>query len=211
LAAGAVFVEEKLAHIKLRRALGTVALSFLLVGGILEAPLCVQMLPFNKLPAYSAAFSFLFRPVRDYNFERSPIPQEHAMRIGWEEMVQKVAEVYNGLPAEDRKKAVIWGSYFTTAGAIDLLGHKYGLPNAVSGHLNYFLWGPGDKPWDVVIAVAPEPHISIMGRFYSTVEKKAYSANSFSMSFNKYYIAVCRNPWNGQTKETTWAGLKYYW
>jgi hypothetical protein len=169
------------------------------------------MLPLDKLPAYSGALWFLFRPVKDYNFEESPYPQEFAMRIGWEELVQKVAEVYNGLPEEDRKKAVIWGSYFTTAGAINLLGPKYGLSNAVSGHLNYFLWGPGDKPWDVVIAVAPYPHIEMMRYFYWNMEKKAYVANSFSMSFNKYYISVCRQPANNATKESIWARLKYYW
>ena len=26
------------------------------------------------------------------------------------------------------------------AGAIDLFGQKYGLPKAISGHQNYFLW-----------------------------------------------------------------------
>jgi hypothetical protein len=211
LSAGAVFVEEKLAHMKLRRAFGIVGVSCLLAGGILEAPLCLPMLPLDKLPAYSGALWFLFRPVKDYNFEESPYPQEFSMRIGWEELVQKVAEVYNGLPEEDRKKAVIWGAYFTTAGAIDLLGPKYGLPNAVSGHLNYFLWGPGDKPWEVVIAVAPYPHIDIMKLCYWEVEMKAYVANNFSMSFNRYYIYVCRVPMNNMTKESIWAILKYYW
>jgi 4-amino-4-deoxy-L-arabinose transferase-like glycosyltransferase len=93
LAASAVFIEEKLAHIGLRRAFETVCVSFLLAGGIVEAPLCLPVLPLDKLPEYSSAMWFLFRPVRDYNFERSPYPQEFAMRIGWEELVQKVAEV----------------------------------------------------------------------------------------------------------------------
>lgn len=39
LAAGAVFVEEKLARLKLQRVLGAAAVSLLLVGGIIEAPL----------------------------------------------------------------------------------------------------------------------------------------------------------------------------
>jgi hypothetical protein len=198
---------------KLRRAFGIVVVSCLLAGGILEAPLCLPMLPLDKLPAYSGALWYLFRPVKDYNFEKSPYPQELSMRIGWEELVQKVAEVYNGLPEEDRKKAVIWGSYFTTAGAIDLLGPKYGLPNAVSGHLNYFLWGPGDKPWDVVIAVTPDERASFypMNNCYWDIETKAYAGNTFAMSFNKYNIYVCRLPMNGQSKEAIWTRLKYYW
>ncbi len=81
----------------------------------------------------------------------------------------------------------------------------------MSGHLNHFLWGPGNKPWDVVIAIAPYPHIEIMKLCYWDVENKAYVANSFSMSFNKYYISVRRVPRNNLNRESIWAILKYYW
>ena len=37
-------------------------------------------------------------------------------------------------------------------GAIDFLGKGYGLPAAISGHNNYWLWGPGDpSPQNLII------------------------------------------------------------
>jgi hypothetical protein len=33
---------------------------------------------------------------------------------------------------------------YGAAGAIDLWGSDYGLPEAISGHNNYWIWGPGD-------------------------------------------------------------------
>jgi hypothetical protein len=29
---------------------------------------------------------------------------------------------------------------------VDFLGGNYGLPTAISGHNNYWMWGPGDPP-----------------------------------------------------------------
>ena len=211
LAAGAVFVEETLARVKLlelRRAVGVVGCCCLLGSGVLEAPLWLPILPLDSLVSYSHTFAFLFKPVKDYNYDTtSPIPLYLSQRLGWEEMVQKVAEVYNRLPEEDRNEAVIYGSMFSTAGALNLYGPKYGLPTATSGHLNYFLWGPGDKSWDVVVA-------AIAGNYprgYAEYEMKDYSAIPYQVSFNRAEIWVFRKRQQGQTKEIIWDRLKYYW
>jgi hypothetical protein len=42
------------------------------------------------------------------------------------------------------------------AGAIDFLGKKYGLPDASSGHNNYYLWGPHSS-WEVGIVISRGP------------------------------------------------------
>jgi hypothetical protein len=80
------------------------------------------------------------------------VPRILADTLCWEEFVAEVARVYETLPEEDRKECVIFGGSYHTAGAIDFLGKKYGLPPARSAHNNYWLWGPGDTSWDVVIA-----------------------------------------------------------
>jgi len=61
--------------------------------------------------------------------------------------------VYDRLPPVDRTRPAIWGSYYGPAGAVDYFGPRYGLPKAISGHQNYYLWGPGDASGEVVIAV----------------------------------------------------------
>jgi len=81
------------------------------------------------------------------------VPQGLAARMCWEEFVAEVARVYETLPEGDRKESVILTGDYNGAGAIDLLGKEYGLPPAISAYNNYYLWGPGDTSWNVVIAL----------------------------------------------------------
>src|SRR5947207_8522168 len=73
--------------------------------------------------------------------------------FGWREMAESVARAYNSLPAEDRKKAGIFAQDYGQAGAIDFFGPKYGLPPALSGHQNYFLWGPRGYTGEVLLVL----------------------------------------------------------
>jgi len=86
--------------------------------------------------------------------------QHFADRFGWEELAADVARVYNALPAEDRAKAGIYGQNYGDAGAIDLLGEKYGLPKASSGHNNYYHWGPqGSGEILIIVGGDREDHL----------------------------------------------------
>ena len=51
----------------------------------------------------------------------------------------EVVGVYETLPEVDRKECVIFAGSYHTAGAIDFLGKKYGLPPARSIQNNYWL------------------------------------------------------------------------
>src|ERR1043165_9904458 len=62
--------------------------------------------------------------------------------FGWPEMVATIAQVYDKLPPADRARCFIFGQNYGEAGAIDWFGPRYGLPKAISGHQNYFFWGP---------------------------------------------------------------------
>ena len=74
-------------------------------------------------------------------------PQILADRYGWPEMTAAVADVYNKLPADERAQACIYTLNYGEAGAINFFGPKYGLPQAISGHNTYWLWGPGNCSW----------------------------------------------------------------
>jgi hypothetical protein len=80
-----------------------------------------------------------------------------AAKTGWEEYVKKVADVYNSLPQEERNKTGIICFGFGQAGAIDLLGKKYDLPDSICVNNNYYLWGEkNDLNYSELIAVAPD-------------------------------------------------------
>ena len=62
---------------------------------------------------------------------------------------------------------------FGEAGAVDLFGPKYGLPPAISGHQNYWLWGPRDYTGESMILIGegrPEhlPHTSPTSKRWDT-------------------------------------------
>jgi hypothetical protein len=103
--------------------------------------------------------------------EAGELPQHFADRFGWEGMVATVAQVYDGLPAQERSEACIFTSNYGEAGAIDFFGPKYGLPHAISGHNSYYVWGPRGCSGEVVISVGvPRAELE---RAFGDVERKA--------------------------------------
>ncbi|MDH5616210.1 MAG: glycosyltransferase family 39 protein, partial [Acidimicrobiia bacterium] len=70
--------------------------------------------------------------------------------VGWPELVDQVAAVYETIPADQRDEVAIFTGSYGEAGAIDILGPDAGLPPAVSGHNNYWLWGPPDRHGPVI-------------------------------------------------------------
>jgi hypothetical protein len=119
------------------------------------------------------------------------VPQIFADELGWEELVARVAEVYRELPPEEQAHAMIWGSSYGEAGAVDFFGRRLGLPPAVSGFQNYYLWGPHDASGDVVIAVnVPEPELA---PWFERVETRATVACDPCMPDRRRTpITVCR-------------------
>jgi hypothetical protein len=128
-----------------------VLLGAILVTGALIAPLAVPILPPDKLVAYMRAIHM--QPPRTETSHTAVLPQHFADQFGWEQMVGSVAQVYHHLRPEDEKRAAIFCQNYGEAGAIDFFGPKFELPPAISGHQNYFLWGPRDWTGDVALVL----------------------------------------------------------
>jgi hypothetical protein len=94
-------------------------------------------------------------------------------------MVATVAQVYHNLPSDIRPRTAIFGQNYGQAGAVDLFGPKYGLPSAISGHQNYFLWGPRDYTGESVIVMKGQQK-KLEGRCMS-VQKVASVYHRYSM------------------------------
>jgi hypothetical protein len=207
IAAGAVWMEEVLAGPpRWKKGIRIAAVSCMVAGGVLVAPVTLPLLPLPLMQSYTQTFGFLFKPVTDFNDPRSDYPQEFANRIGWDELVRTVSEVYHSLPLEEQAKAGIFCDWYGPAGAIDLLGPRYGLPHAVTGHMNYYRWGPGESTWAVMIFVTA--NISPFRPFFGEVQPKARITNDFAMPYNRNTVYVCRNPF--WSSKVIWAELKGY-
>jgi hypothetical protein len=129
------------------------------------------------------------------------LPQDYADMLGWEEQVQAVARVYHELDPPDRAEAVILGSNYGEAGAIDFFGPKYGLPGAIAVVGSYWFFGPGERPGDVVVAIGFEREE--LTSFFDIVEPEAYVNNYYAVAEQRSLtVFVCRGP--SQTLQEAW-------
>ncbi len=186
LAGGAVAVEG---FIKSHR-LGwlKVALpAFLVTGGLITAPIGLPILPIEKLNGYVNTLTM------------GAIQNSHELtgvfhdQFGWEEKVNKVAEVYHGLPEEDRAECVIACRHYGEAGAVDLYGPALELPAAVCGHLTYYLWGPGPKEGKIAVTLGI-PGEELL-RLYDEVTLAAMvTCEECSRGNVEVPIHICRKP-----------------
>jgi hypothetical protein len=86
-------------------------------------------------------------------------------------MAATVAGAFQTLPPEVRAKTCIFAQNYGQAGAIDFFGPQYGLPQAISGHQSYFLWGPRGCTGESVIVLAASRQA--LERDYASVTKVA--------------------------------------
>ncbi len=127
------------------------AFALVIIGGLIAAPLALPILSPERYLAYQRALDV--KPTKTEVSHTSEMPQLFSDQFGWEEMVREVARYYNSLPPELRKKTAIYASNYGEAGAIDFYGPKYGLPPAICGHQNYYLWGPREYTGESVIVI----------------------------------------------------------
>lgn len=126
--------------------------ALLLLSGVLLMPLAMPVLP----PAtYAKTYVVLTGAGNGGAGQETAgiFPQYLGDRFGWDTMTETVAQVYDSLPANERTHACIFTSNYGEAGAIELLGANYHLPPTLSGHNNYYIWGPGPCDGSVIITV----------------------------------------------------------
>jgi len=159
--------------------------------GALCAPLVLPILPPDKLIAYMRAIHM--EPPRTETSHTEALPQIFADQFGWEQMVGSVAHVYHHLRPEDEKRAAIFCQNYGEAGAIDLFGPKLGLPPAISGHQNYFLWGPRDWTGEVILVL--DTNDEDERELFGSVEDLGQMVSSpWAMPFERrMHIFLCRD------------------
>jgi 4-amino-4-deoxy-L-arabinose transferase-like glycosyltransferase len=161
------------------------------IFGLIAIPMVRPVLPVKTFVHIFGKFS------TKKNVERlalAQLPQFFADRFGWQEMTQKVAEVYQSLPEAEQKKACIGVGNYGEAGAIEFYGEKYGLPlPPVSGHNQYHIWGPGRFSGEVLIAVGLSH--SFLSQYYQDIQAGSMLTNPYMMPYEKQNpIYICHKP-----------------
>jgi 4-amino-4-deoxy-L-arabinose transferase-like glycosyltransferase len=201
-ASGAVAVEAFVRSIAVRTAYVVAALCVSAVA----APVAMPILDPPVLARYMRALHLA--PQATERLRQSELPQEFADMVGWRSYVASVAAVYRGLPPEERAKAAIFTGNYGEAAALDFFGAPFGLPPALSGHNQYFLFGPRGYDGSVLIRVNEEPQ-SLARRCNSAVLGGRFGA-PYAMPYeNDAPISICHglHPPLGEL----WPQLKHYY
>jgi hypothetical protein len=162
----------------------------LLIFGAITLPMAIPVLPPYTWIRYTRALHLT--SAKTETAETGPLPQFFADRFGWQAMVAKVARVYDSLSPSDRAKTAIFCNNYGEAGAIDIFGPQYGLPRAISGHQNYFLWGPRGHTGQIVIVIDSDRSYVRLTRQFQSVEVAAHTYNALGMPFENRSIFLCR-------------------
>ncbi len=188
-AAGGVAFERLLAE-RLRWLRPALAAVMITLAAVL-APTILPLLPPEKLLAYMRAIHF--EPPRTETSHTAALPQLFADQFGWEEMVRSVARAFRSLPLDEQKRVAIFCQNYGQAGAIDFFGPKYGLPPALSGHQNYYVWGPRGYTGDLVLVI-DTPGGDEPAQFRSVEDLGPVDSSPWAMPWEqRQHILLCRD------------------
>jgi hypothetical protein len=195
-AAGAVWIERWLA---LRRLPWAFA-AWLLVGTALLADVVIV-----------AAFALPVAPA-DSRWGKMVIARngDFQEEIGWPELVATIANIRDSLPAENRARLGILAGNYGEAGAINLYGPSYGLPEAISGMNSFWLHGYGNPPPETLIVVGVPR--AFADNHFSMCAPMGHTGNHYGVANEETRahpdILVCGGPVEGWPE--FWNSFRYF-
>jgi len=195
-AAGSVWGQEWLASLRAERArvIRACAWNALALDIALAAALALPIAPINS------------------NWGRIAIKINGNFRdaIGWPELVQTLAQIRNSLPETERARTAVLAANYGEAGAVNLLGPRYGLPPVISGGNSFWAHGYGDPPPETVIVVGFSR--AFVERNFASCQLAAKIWNEFGVENEETRdhpdIYVCRRL--RQTWPEFWKNFQYF-
>jgi len=144
-AAGAVKIDQWLEK---KTWINYVIAAVLLLPSIPFIPMAAPVLPIETYVEYAE---------KEEKNGRVELTGDYADMFGWTEQVALVDSVYQSLSEVERQNCVLWAENYGEAGALKILGDQYGLPDPISRHGSFWLWGYGNPDAAVWISLGNEP------------------------------------------------------
>lgn len=181
-AAGSVAISQYLTH--KRRLWHYVVAALILLPSIPFIPHLTPLLPIEQYIAYAN--------IEEQN-GRIELQGDYADMFGWDQQVRIVDSLYQSLPDRDKNNCVLWAENYGEAGALQILGKKYDLPNPISRHGSFWQWGYGPENAELWISLGNEA---------TSVESVFEETELITTIHHKYAIAeeqgiplyLCRKP-----------------
>jgi len=175
--------------------------------GVLLAPAAMPVLP-------PSVYAHIYGPSGNSGSQQESgdvysLPQALADRFGWEEQVALIAQVYHSLPPQEQRVACIFTSNYGEASALVQFGGRYHLPEPISGHNAFYLWGPQGCTGQVVITINIPPQDAARG--FSSVTLAARTSCDACVDFENHApILILRQPKAKVPFAVLWAQAKHY-
>jgi len=146
--------------------------------------------------------------VKTETFDTGVLPQHFADRFGWDEMAAAAGEVYHSLPAADQASACLFTGNYGEAGALEFYGPRYGLPHVISGHNNYYIWGPDGCSGETVILIGAGD-LKDLQEVFSDVQEVSRTHCEYCMPYENNLPIYVAHGLNAPLKEL-WPGVKNF-
>ena len=167
-------------------------------------PLTLPVLPPARIAPYMQALGVAPQQ-QERSFAGTILPQHFADQLGWRDMARQVEAAWARIPPAERAATAIKTGNYGEAAALDLYGR--GLPPALSGHNQYFLWGSrGQDPENLLLI---QQDLSDLAPHCREVVVLGTTFSPFAMAYeNGKSIALCR----GLTKPLAqlWPQVKHF-
>ena len=146
--------------------------------------------------AYDAARILPIAPIGSHWWQQA-LKENGDLReeIGWPELTAEVARIWNTIPEAERARAAIYCANYGEAGAINLYGPRYGLPQAISGVNSFFARGYGSSPPETVIVLGGRRER--LGQRFESVVLAGRVPNPLNVTneeSQRSEIFLCRSP-----------------
>jgi 4-amino-4-deoxy-L-arabinose transferase-like glycosyltransferase len=190
-AGGAVVLGQSFTRYASRKYIGIAYTTLLVASGVFFG---LGVMPVLGPQTYSQYYGWVAAVSGANQTEGGQVyPQILGDRLGWDTMTATVASAYAKLPANQRAQACILTLNYGEASALNFFGAKDGLPPVISGHNNYYLWGPGNCSGTVLLTVGYSQ--SDMLKSYGSVTQVAtITCKDCQPEENNLPVYLCTQP-----------------
>ncbi len=202
-AAGAAAWDGWLRKAWLRRVLvpGYVALH--VVGTAIALPAVMPVL--TPLHEISYLNRLHLNPPKTENGTTAALPQYFADMLDWRHKANLLANAYWSLPPEERKDAVIYAKNYGDASAVNV--YRPDVPETISGHQNYFLWGPRRYTGKVMIIFGDS--IATDKKEFDSVQVYARDTNPLVEPYERGPVLICKGL--HENLQTLWPKVRFWY
>jgi Dolichyl-phosphate-mannose-protein mannosyltransferase len=131
----------------------------------------------------------------DWARQAFKVNEDFREEIGWPELVQKLAHIRDSLGSAERARFGILAGNYGEAGAINLYGEKYGLPEAICGTNSFWARGYGNPPPEILIVIGLSREFG--EQYFESCEVVGHITNKYDVANEEssYHpdILLCRH------------------